>query len=316
MFSIPYKAKQFLILLAKLLIVGGSFYFIYRQLSTNDQLDWSRFLDQFDKKKSITGVLLILLLTFLNRFIEILKWQALASYIHPISLAKSTQQVLAALTASIFTPNGIGEYGAKALFYDKKYTKTIIFLNFIGNGMQVVFASIIGIIGLIVLSFHFPDFQQNNQKSFFIVVTIILGLGLFLFFTKKITIKGYSLHKAYEKLQEIPKLIHQKTAFYALLRYLIIMHQYYLLFLFFDVEIPYFLLLFTIMGVFFLSSALPTFQFLDFAVKGGVAIYFFGLLHVNEWIVIFITTLIWFLNVVLPSLIGSYYVLSFRLKKT
>lgn len=94
------------------------------------------------------------------------------------------------------------------------------------------------------------------------------------------------------------------------------MHQYYLLFLFFDVEIPYFLLLFTIMGVFFLSSALPTFQFLDFAVKGGVAIYFFGLLHVNEWIVIFITTLIWFLNVVLPSLIGSYYVLSFRLKKT
>jgi hypothetical protein len=35
------------------------------------------------------------------------------------------------------------------------------------------------------------------------------------------------------------------------------------------------------------------------------------MLGVNEWIVVFISTLMWFLNVVLPVLIGSYYVINF-----
>jgi hypothetical protein len=59
---------------------------------------------------------------------------------------------------------------------------------------------------------------------------------------------------------------------------------------------------------------MPSFQFLDFAVKGSVAVYFFGLLGVNEWIVVFITALMWFLNVVIPVLLGSYFVLNFKMK--
>jgi hypothetical protein len=100
----------------------------------------------------------------------------------------------------------------------------------------------------------------------------------------------------------------------AVCRYLIFSHQYYFLFLAFDVLLPYFTLMATISTVYFLASSLPTFQFLDFAVKGSVAVYFFGLFGVNEWIVIFISTLMWFLNVVLPVLIGSYFVLVFKPK--
>ena len=68
----------------------------------------------------------------------------------------------------------------------------------------------------------------------------------------------------------------------------------------------------TIATVYFLASALPSFQFLDFAVKGSVAVYFFSLLGVNEWIVVFVTTLMWFLNVVIPVIMGSFYVLNFK----
>ena len=68
----------------------------------------------------------------------------------------------------------------------------------------------------------------------------------------------------------------------------------------------------TIVTVYFLASALPSFQFLDFAVKGSVAVYFFSLLGVNEWIVVFVTTRMWFLNVVIPVIIGSFYVLNYK----
>ena len=97
-------------------------------------------------------------------------------------------------------------------------------------------------------------------------------------------------------------------------RYLVFSHQYYFLFLAFDVDLPYLTMMGSIAAVYFLASSLPSFQFLDFAVKGSVAIFFFDKLGINEWIVVFISTLMWFLNIVLPVVIGSYFVLKFKPK--
>lgn len=305
MITIPHKAKQFLTFLIKLLIVGGAFYFIWDQLANNEKLDWNQFLELLDRKKSFWGILFILSFSFFNRFFEILKWQNLVQVIEKISVSKATEQVLSALTASIFTPNGIGEYGAKALYFEKKEAKKIVFLNLICNGIQMILTIIFGAVGLLILGYG---------KW----VLVISGIAFFLivasFLFKKITIKGYSLNRLFEKINEIPKPIHQKNIFLAVCRYLIFSHQYYFLFLAFDVDLPYWSLMASISSVYFLASSLPTFQFLDFAVKGSVAVYFFGNLGVNEWIVVFISTLIWFLNVVLPVLIGSFYVFKFKSK--
>lgn len=305
MISISPKTKQSLLFIIKIVIVGGAFYFIYNQLAHNDKLDWQKFLLLFQKNYSITGIAFLLLLSVLNRFFEILKWQNLVSYLHKISLAEATKQVLGALTAGLFTPNGIGEYAGKALFFEKSKAKTIVFLNLICNGIQMILSVVFGTIGLWVLGYGFW-------------VLIILGVSIFFFLFsflfKKIKIKGYSIEKLIHKINEIPKSIHQKNIFLAICRYLVFSHQYYFLFLAFDVDLPYFTMIATIAAVYFLASSLPTFQFLDFAVKGSVAVYFFGILGVNEWIVVFISTLMWFLNVVLPVVIGSYYVMNFKIK--
>jgi hypothetical protein len=305
MISISHKAKQLLVLLIKLLIVGSAFYFIYNELAHNDQLNWVLFVEKFNKNQSVLGIAFLLLLSILNRFFEILKWQNLVSYIHKIKLFDATKQVLGALTAGLFTPNGIGEYAGKALFFDKSQAKNIVFLNLICNGIQVIISILFGLLGLWYLGFG---------KWVFLLLTIVLGFGILGFGLKKVRIKGYSIEKILSKINEIPKKIHRKNSYLAICRYLIFSHQYYLLFLAFDVQLPYFTLMATIAAVYFLASSLPTFQFLDFAVKGSVAVYFFGLLNVNEWIVVFISTLMWFLNVVLPVLIGSYFVLNFKSK--
>lgn len=305
MISIPHKAKQFLVLLVKLLIVGGAFYFIYNQLANNDKLDWQKFTTVFRKNQSVLGIGFILLLSILNRYFEILKWQNLAKVIYPISLGEATKQVLAALTAGIFTPNGVGEYAGKALYFQKSETKKVVFLNLICNGIQMILTVVFGTIGLLILGYW---------KWVLAIIGISIFFFLFSFFLKKIKIKGYSIEKLLYKINEIPKPIHQKNILLGICRYLVFSHQYYFLFLAFDVDLPYFTLIATIATVYFLASSLPTFQFLDFAVKGSVAIYFFEILGVNEWIVVFISTLMWFLNVVLPVIFGSYYVLNFKTK--
>lgn len=312
MISIPHKAKQFLVLLIKLLIVGGAFYFIYDQLAHNDKLDWQKFITLFRKNQSVLGIGFILLLSVLNRYFEILKWQNLAKVIHEISLGEATKQVLAALTAGIFTPNGVGEYAGKALYYPKSEAKKVVFLNLICNGIQMILTVIFGIFGLMYFN---AQHEVITAQTVAILFGIFVLLFVVLFSLKKIKIKGYSIEKILHKINEIPKPIHRKNILLGTLRYLVFSHQYYFLFLAFDVDLPYFTLIATIAVVYFLASSLPTFQFLDFAVKGSVAIYFFGKLGVNEWIVVFISTLMWFLNVVLPVIIGSYYVLNFKTKK-
>lgn len=289
--------------LVKLLIVGGALYFIYNQLVHNEKLDWNQFLALLERKKSIAGIAFILSLSFLNRFLEILKWQNLAQKLQPISLSKATEQVLAALTAGLFTPNGIGEYAGKALYFPKKNTGEVVFLNLICNGIQMILSILFGIVGLLILGYWL---------EVGILLLVVLGLGLLFFLLKKITIKGYSLNQFFEKINALPKKMHQRNLVLAVLRYLTFSHQYYFLFLAFDVNMPYFILMGTIAAVYFLASSLPTFQFLDFAVKGGVSVYFFGILGINEWIIVFISMLMWFLNIVLPVLAGSVYVFRFK----
>ena len=305
MLAIPYKTKQFLFFFVKLLIVVGAFYFCYLQLANNDKLDWDKFLVLLQKNKSLFGIGFILFLSFLNRFLEILKWQNLVKTFKTISISEATKQVLAALTLGIFTPVGVGEYAGKALYYDKKSTKKIIFLNLICNGIQIVATVFFGAIGLLILGF-----------GFWVLGLIIAFLILFLvsFLSQKIKIKGYSIEDFLVRMKEIPKDIHQRNILLGFCRYLVFSHQYYFLFLGFDVDVDYCSMMATITTVYFLASIVPSFQFLDFALKGSLSIYFFGLLGVNEWVVVFVTTLMWFLNIVLPALIGGFYVLNFRLK--
>jgi hypothetical protein len=285
------------------LIVVGAFYFIYNQLASNDKLDWEKFLILFHKNQSVGGILFLLLLSFLNRYFEILKWQNLAQVVKPISTYEATKQVLAALTLGVFTPVGVGEYAGKALYFDRKDTKKIIFLNLICNGIQIVATGVFGILGMLLLGYWLWSFG---------IITITMAFLLFSYFTKKIKIKGYSTADLLDRIDEIPKKIHRKNFLLGMCRYLVFSHQYYFLFLAFDVDLSYTTLMATITTVYFLASVIPSFQFLDFALKGSLAVYFFGILGVNEWVVVFVTTLMWFLNIVLPVIIGSYFVMIFK----
>lgn len=303
MIKISSKVNQFLLFLVKVLVVVVAFYFIYNQLITNTKLDWTKFFALLRTNTSFWSVFFILSLSFLNRFFEILKWQNLVSSFKSISLFEATKQVLASLTAGIFTPNGIGEYAGKALFYPKSETKNIVFLNLICNGIQMIITIFFGTIGLFVLGF---------VKMGGFILLLLLGLVVVVITSKNIKIKGYSIDKLIFYINKIPKNIHIKNIVLGLLRYLVFTHQFYFIFIFFGINLPYLSLIASKSCIYFLSSSLPSFQFLDVAVKGSVAVYYLGLLGVNEWIVIIVTTLMWFLNVVVPIGIGSIFVLTFK----
>lgn len=305
------KIKQFLLLLLKLIVVGLAFYFIKSQLAEKT-LDWNIISRALQKPQAVFYVIILLILTFLNRFVEILKWKNLAQTIVPISIWESTKQVLIGITFGIVTPNGIGEYAGKAWFYPKKEAGKIVLLNAVCNGIQVVYALTFGLIGTLYVNTLHPFIPKTYIYFFFggLIAAVVL-----LFLIKNIRIKGYSLQTLLHYLREIKSSVHKKNILLAFLRYTVLVHQYYLLYRFFDVEIAYGTLLAVVASVYLLASSLPNFQAVDFALKGSVAIYLFGFFGVDSWIVTLVAALIWLLNLVIPITIGSVFLLIFNPKK-
>ena len=316
--SLPYKTKQFFLVLIKLSIVVGAFYFIYKKLAENEELDFhvfTQFLIENDVF-SIKIVLFLLFLTIFNWFLEIIKWQTLVKTVEKISFKNALEQSLGSLTASLFTPNRIGEYGAKAIYFTSGKRKKIVLLNFLSNVMQMTTTVVFGSIGLWILNSKY-DLQIDYFKaSRFLIIIIVLttftALGLK---QKKFKIKGVSI----ERLIDFFKSITTKTKVVGMslsvLRYAVFSFQFYYLLHVFGVNVSYYHAMIVITSMYLLASLIPSVFIFDVVIKSSVAVYLFSVVGVNDFTTLSIVTIMWLLNFVLPSLFGSYYVLNFNLPK-
>ena len=205
--ALPYKTKQFFFVLIKLAIVVGASYYIYNRLTNNNELDFSLFVDFLSKNNVFTpkNIFFVLFLTIFNWFFEILKWKELVSTIKKISFFEATKQSLSALTASLFTPNRIGEYGAKAIYYTKRFRKRILLLNLMGNVFQMSATVILGIIGLYYfVTTYNVDISYYRISRFGIVVLMVAGFAVFGITQNKYKIKGFSIERIKSFVKEIP----------------------------------------------------------------------------------------------------------------
>lgn len=314
----PYKIKQFFFVLIKLSIVVGAFYFIYSKIVENENLQFNEFID-FLKENDIfssKNIIFLLILSIFNWFFEILKWQHLVKFIKPISFKLSLEQSLGGLTASLITPNRIGDYGAKAVYYTKGFKTKIVLLNLLGNMAQMAITTLLGIIGFVLFINEYPlEINYYKISRFGIIILVIGILTLFGVKQKRFKIKGFSITTVIHFLKSIPLKTHGINLLLSLIRYLIFSFQFYYLLTVFGVTINYFDAMIVITSMYLLASIVPTISILDVVIKGSIAVFLFGYLEINELTILSITTLMWLLNFVIPSIFGSYYVLNFKLPK-
>ena len=304
MISIPHKAKQFLLLIIKLLIVSIALFYIYQQLQGDKKVNWN----VISSYLSLQSIGILLLFSTINWTLEIFKWKHLVSSFKEITFLESANQSLGSLTASIFTPNRIGEYGAKVLYFSKENSKQIVLLNFIGNSSQMLVTTFFGVIGVQLIGLNF-------QVSNWVIFGFIIAAFLFIFLFKNVEIYGFSIQKLIQKITSFPLVFHRKNLLLSVLRYLIFSCQFFLLLLTFEIEIALEIAFGTIFTMYLLASIVPSIHLMDVAIKGSVAVYLFSLLGVESWKIIAITSLMWLYNLVLPVLVGSYFVLRFKPQK-
>ncbi len=315
---LTYKSKQLFFVLIKISLVVAAFYFIYQKLTKNSDLAFYDFLLFLNKNDSFSlkSIAFLVLLSGFNWFFEILKWQELVSFIQKTSFKNALEQSLGSLTASLFTPNRIGEYGAKAIYFKPPLRKRILLINLLSNLLQMGITTVLGVIGLL---FFYQAYNINLSVNSFLIITsisvFILVLIVFLFRNNNFNVKGFPLEKIKQFIIDFPRNKIALATVFSLIRYLIFSFQFYYLLTLFGTDIGYLNAMMVITSMYLLASIIPSIFVFDVVIKGSIAVYLFSFLGVEELISLSVVTLMWILNFVFPSIIGSYYVLIFNFPK-
>jgi hypothetical protein len=297
-------------------IVVGAFYFIYTRLSENENLQLSEFISFLHENDTFSpkNITFLLILTIFNWFFEILKWKNLVSNVKIISFKNALEQSLGGLTASLITPNRIGDYGAKAVYYSKYLRTKIILLNLLGNMAQMTITTVCGVIGFVIFVNRYQiDVNYYKVLKFVFILFIISLFTVFGVKQNRFKIKGFTFDRVFNYIKKLGGKFHVINLLLSLVRYLIFSFQFYYLLTIFGAEVEYSKAMVVITSMYFLASVVPSISIFDVVIKGSVAVFLFGYVQVNELKILSVTTIMWLLNFVIPSLFGSYFVLNFKL---
>ncbi len=314
MIVVHHKAKQYLIIALKVFILILTFGYIYFKLTQNESINLSYFAKKSFVYDSTTflSFLFFLSLAIINWFFEILKWKTLVSDIQPLTFLTAMKQSLASLTVSLATPNRIGEYGAKAYFFEKSKRKNILLLNFFSNALQMGVTMFFGIIGILIV---FQQYELPFSISKLVISFFILGLVLLLgyrFKKKELLIKGLSISNVFQKFKNLSFQIKLKSVLYSVFRYLTFSLLFYSLLRFFRTDISILQFIPLISSMYLIASIIPTIFIFDVVVKGGAAVWLFSFAGISEISVLSTVLSMWILNFVIPSIIGGFYLFTYK----
>ena len=255
-----------------------------------------------------------------NWTIEAQKWRLLLVGTEKFSLWKSLQSVLTGVAVSVITPNRIGEYMGRILYLRNVHKIQGITVTIIGSFAQLI---ITGFLGLIGVAYYILNVQNFSWLT-------ILFIASLLFFTF-LTYLFFNLHKLLDwtkgikfirKLRiylEIVKRFNQRQLIKILListgRYLVYTLQFILLLKFFLVDVNNVILLCTVWLIFWIMAILPTIAIAEIGIRGETALFFLAPLSTNHLGIVSSTFMLWFINLIIPSLIGCLFVYKMKLYK-
>ena len=160
------------------------------------------------------------------------------------------------------------------------------------------------------------ELNYYKLSRFLLIICVVGFFTVFGLKQSKFKIKGFSIERVIDYLKNMPTKIHTYTFLFSVFRYAIFSFQFYFLLQLFGADIDYYTAIVAISSMYFLSSIIPTLAAFDVLIKTSAAVFLFSILGVDELTILAISTTMWLLNFILPSIFGSYFVINFQLPKT
>ena len=257
----------------------------------------------------------VFLLMIGNWLFETIKWRYICRRFAPIRFRRAVESVLCGLSWAVFTPNRIGEYGGRVMFLTPRKRVFGVIGMLVGALSQMVITNVLGAIAICWFVGTFLEPDPFLFLGICLLGLVYIAVFILLYFNIRIInvflLKFRFLHR-YKRFVDLLLRYDRKALWrvflYSAMRYLIFTSQYCILMQTMIPDLPLVQMVLMIFILFFVQSALPSLDLFDVGVRSVTASYFFGFITPHVVAVMAVVACVWFVNLILPALIGSVFV--------
>ncbi len=266
---------------------------------------------------------------FVNWGIEARKWQVLVSLLQKISFFRAFKAVFTGQSLAVNTPNRVGEYIGRVVYLDDGNRLKGIALTVVGSMSQTIVTLVVGIICLILTKNFILDETHHMEGLsslwldglLYMVVFGTVGMVIFYYklswltklFEKLPIVKKYSY--LIEKLEDFHWKELTRILSLSFTRYVVFVIQFVLLLQVFGVEGEVWQAACLVSVFFLVLAVVPTISSAELGVRSYAAVQLFSIISANKLGILYTAAGIWLINLIIPALMGSLFVLGIKLFK-
>jgi len=274
----------------------------------------------------------LVLLMGINWGIESLKWKLLINQSEKVSFYLAYKAILGGLAVSVFTPNRVGEFIGRVFILRKTDPLKAIMLTIVGSFSQLMVTIVLGTFAYVFFARQYLSSLISEStwlvNGFSFTLILLSLLILFIYFNisalHRISILIPAKYSARIKsginaMADCPRHLLLKTVLLSMLRYLVFSAQFYLAIRLMGLNFTVVQCMLVIPVIYLVLTSIPTVTLTEIGVRGSVSVFLFGLLIGTNGLdsgqtlaVVSASTLIWMINIAVPSLLGVLVI--FRLK--
>lgn len=299
-------------------------YSIFKQIQRQPGLEqsWQHIRDSFYSSR-IWLLLAVMLLMLVNWSIETVKWKLVVQRIQKVDFVTALKAVLSGVSFSVMTPNRVGEYLGRVLYMEEGKRLKAISLTITGSISQLIITLVMGFISLLVL--QKPILASGMISAFWMkmmiygVLAAVVILTLFYFrlawLVRWVDRLPGSRRYAWllESLEDFNATLLLQLLSLSTLRFVVFIIQYYLLFRLFDVDVSWWQGWWAVSLSFLVMAVIPTIALItDLGLRGKVSLQLLGMFSSNQLGISLTAVSIWFINLIIPAVVGSLLILSIR----
>ncbi|WP_344981701.1 lysylphosphatidylglycerol synthase domain-containing protein [Compostibacter hankyongensis] len=275
---------------------------------------------------SLLALLGVCLMMAVNWGLEARKWQLLVNPLERIPFRRAFYAILSGISLSVNTPNRIGEYGGRILYVHHINKLRAITVTLVGSFSQLIVTILFGLAGLAyyIDNLIFPGTGSSALsgawKAVLIGVMVLSAVvTLFLYFRLHLFVTLFERIRALRRLRGYVKVLDRfskdelgKLLLLSVVRYLVFSLQFLILLWLLGVDILWWQGLLMIFLVYLAMALVPTVAIAELGIRGQIGLYFLGLLSPNKVGIIAATFGIWFINLIIPAIVGSVLILGIK----
>jgi hypothetical protein len=299
---------------------------IYRQVKAQENLEtsWLHIKASFQSAK-IISLIAVVLLMIVNWGIEAKKWQYSVVAIHRLRFIQAFKAILSGVSFSVTLPNRIGEYLGRIAYMPEGNRLKTISATLVGSISQLYVTVLCGTVGFIFLKDQLIEnyivsdiFYRVALTVFFMAIIVLTVIYFRISFIERLFerwIKNKSYIYLIESLRSFNVQLLFRLLLLSFLRYLVFLIQYYLLFSLFDIELSVIIILSVVSVLFLILAVVPSIALVEIGLRAEVSLQLMGMFTTNMLGVSLASASIWFINLVLPAIVGSILFLSIKVFK-